>query len=113
MWIKSYERDLEACDCFGTRLKVGADVIYVNIVYRRPKIRTGTILDINPEQGVQLTFNRRESRVKPDSQGKLYFNLKPEDWEKLEIESTVWLKTFETDPIEPEKAIFENIYQIN
>ena len=113
MIVRNYKGDLEACDCFGTPLTIGADIIYVNIVYRRPKIRTGVILDIDPERGVQLTFNRWESRVKPDSRDKVYFELKPEDWEKVEVESTVWLKTFETDPTEPGKAIFENIYQTN
>ncbi len=112
MWyIKSYKGDLEACDCFGTPLKIGADIIYANIVYKRPKIRTGVILDIDPEKGVQLTYNRWESRVKSDSCGKSYLELKPEDWEKVEVESTVWLKTFQMDPIEPGKAIFKNIYQ--
>lgn len=111
MWIKSYKGDLEACDCFGTPLIIGADVIYVNIVYKRPKIRTGVILDIDPEKGVQLTFSRWTPRVKLGSQGKPYLELKPEDWERVEVESKVWLKTFEMDPIEPGKAIFENIYQ--
>ena len=113
MWIKSYKGDLEACDCFGTPLIIGADVIYVNIVYKRPKIRTGVILDIDPEKGVQLTFNRWIPQVKPNSRGKTYLELKTEDWERVEIESKVWLKTFEMDPIEPGKAIFENIYQTN
>lgn len=111
MKIKSYRGDLEVCDCFGTPLKIGADVIYVNIVYKRPKIRTGVVLDVDPEKGVQLTFNHWESRVKPDSRGKTYLERKPEDWERVEIESKVWLKTFKMDPIEPDKAIFENIYQ--
>lgn len=113
MWIKSYKGDLEACDCFGTPLIVGADVIYVNIVYKRPKIRTGVILDIDPEKGVQLTFNRWVPQEKLNSRGKTYLELKPEDWERVKIESKVWLKTFEMDPIEPGKAIFENIYQTN
>lgn len=115
MWtIKSYGGDLEACDCFGTPLAIGADVIYANIVGKRPKIRTGVILDIDPERGVQLTYSRWESRIKLDSRGKKpYLELKPEDWERVEIESKVWLKTFEKDPVEPGKAIFENIYQTN
>lgn len=113
MWIKSYKGDLEACDCFGTPLVIGADIIYSNIVYKRPKIRTGVILDIDPEKGVQLTFNRWEPRVKLGSQSKVFLGLEPEDWEKVEIESKVWLKTFEMDPMEPGKAIFENIYQTN
>lgn len=116
MWtIKSYEGDLEACDCFGTPLTIGADVIYTNIDCKRPKIRTGVILDIDPKQGVQLSYNRWESRIKLDSRGKKPYleELKPEDWERVEIESKVWLKAFEKDPVEPGKAIFENIYQTN
>lgn len=111
MLLKSYKGNLEACDAFGKPLLLGADIIYARVDLRRPEIHTGIVLNVDLEKGVQVSFNDWKERPKP---GKNYSSNDPEDFIREERVVTVWLKTFDCySKLEPGKAIFRQIYQIN
>lgn len=113
--FKTYKGDLIVCDVFGNILKIGSDVLYAhvdtNTGYKRPKIETGIVLDIHLTKGVCISYNNWQTKPK---EGKRWYECtSPEDWERVENETKVWIKVYNTDPLSPDKAFFENIYQKN
>ena len=111
MIVRNYKGELEACDAFGKPLLPGADIIYARVKVRQPEVHSGIVLGTDPEKGLQISFNSWVERPKP---GKSYSSNNPEDFTREEKIVTVWLKSFDScNKIEPRKAIFRQIYQIN